>query len=92
MLIATLGGEHAEIALRPILKRGLRLIGSTLRSRTPAMKARILAEMRERIWPALESGRIRPVIHEVLPVTDAEKAHAILAAGRNIGKVVLQIR
>ncbi len=92
VLIATLGGEHAEIALRPILKRGLRLIGSTLRSRTPAMKARILAEMRERIWPALESGRIRPVIHEVLPVTDAEKAHAILAAGRNIGKVVLQIR
>ncbi len=92
VLIATLGGEHAEIALRPILKRGIRLIGSTLRSRPAAMKARILSELREKIWPALESGRIRPVIHAIVPITRAEEAHAILTGGKNIGKVVLQIR
>lgn len=92
VLIATLGGEQAEIALRPILKRGIRLIGSTLRSRPAAMKARILSELREKIRPALESGRIRPVIHSILPIARVEEAHAILAAGKNIGKVVLQIR
>lgn len=92
ILIATLGGEHAQIALRPILKRGLRLIGSTLRSRTTEKKGEILAGLEARIWPALESGRIRPVIDRIFPVWEAEKAHAVLERGENAGKVVLKIR
>ena len=92
ILIATLGGEHAQIALRPILKRGLRLIGSTLRSRTTEKKGEILAGLETHIWPALESGRIRPVIDRIFPVWEAEKAHAVLERGENAGKVVLKIR
>lgn len=92
ILIATLGGEFAEISLRPILKRGIRLIGSTLRSRPPEMKARVLRELGEKLWPKFASKEIRPVIHAVLPVRRAEEAHAILERNGNIGKVVLEIR
>ena len=92
ILIGTLGGEFAEISLRPSLKRGLRLIGSTLRSRPPEMKARILRELDERLWPKFASKELRPVIHAVLPVRRAEEAHAILERNENIGKVVLEIR
>ncbi len=92
ILVSTLGGVTTELSLRPILKRGLLLKGSTLRSRSNAMKARILREMEEKIWPAIRSGRIRPVIHRVLPMTQAEEAHAILERRENIGKVILKIR
>ncbi len=92
ILLSTLGGEFAEISLRPVLKKGLRLIGSTLRSRTPEMKARILRELGERLWPAIERGEVRPTIYKVLPIREAEAAHAILERNENIGKVVLTIK
>jgi NADPH2:quinone reductase len=92
ILIATLGGEHADIPLRPMLKRGLRLIGSTLRSRTPEMKAQILRALEEKLWPKIESGLIRPFVYRTLPMAKAEEAHAILQRNENIGKVVLQVR
>ena len=91
ILISTLGGEFARISLRPILKRGIRLIGSTLRSRPTEMKARILHGLEEKVWPRFASKEIRPVIHAVLPVARAEEAHAILQRNGNIGKVVLEI-
>lgn len=91
ILISTLGGEFARISLRPILKRGIRLIGSTLRSRPTEMKARILHELEEKVWPKFASKEIHPVIHAVLPVARAEEAHAILQRNGNIGKVVLEI-
>lgn len=92
ILIATLGGEHAEIALRPILKRGLRLIGSTLRSRPLAVKARILAGLEREIWPAIVAGRTRPVVCKTFPIREAELAHTVLERCENTGKVVLIIR
>ena len=91
ILISTLDGEFARISLRPILKRGIRLIGSTLRSRPTEMKARILHGLEEKVWPKFASKEIRPVIHAVLPVARAEEAHAILQRNGNIGKVVLEI-
>lgn len=91
ILIATLGGEFANISLRPVLRSGLRLVGSTLRSRSLAMKARILRELVERIWHGIEAGRIKPSVHQVLPITEAEAAHGILQRRENIGKVVLSI-
>ena len=72
-------------------ERGIRLIGSTLRSRPTEMKARILHELEEKVWPKFASKEIRPVIHAVLPVARAEEAHAILQRNGNIGKVVLEI-
>lgn len=92
VLIATLGGEFANISLRPVLKSGLRLIGSTLRSRTPEAKATILRELTERVWPEIEAGRIKPSVHAVLPIAEADAAHGILKRRENIGKVVLTIR
>ena len=55
-------------------------------------KGEILAGLEAHIWPALESGRIRPVIDRIFPVWEAEKAHAVLERGENAGKVVLKIR
>jgi NADPH2:quinone reductase len=92
VLIATLGGEFANISLRPVLKSGLRLIGSTLRSRTLEKKTEILSQLAEKIWPAFETGRIKPFVHQTLPITAAEAAHDILKRRENIGKVVLTIR
>lgn len=92
ILIATLGGALSEINLRPFLRQGLKLIGSTLRSRTPAVKAGLLSNLVEKIWPSVESGAIRPLIYKVLPITKAEEAHAILERNENIGKVILEVQ
>jgi len=92
VLIATLGGEYANLSLRPLLKGGLRLIGSTLRSRTLEEKAAILRELAKEVWPEIESGRIKPFVHETLPITEADAAHQILKRRENIGKVVLTLQ
>lgn len=92
ILVATLGGEQAEIPLRPVLKRGLRLIGSTLRSRSNAVKGAILRSLESTLWPQFDTGSLRPVIHAVLPLAEAGAAHAILERNGNIGKVVLRVR
>lgn len=92
VLVATLGGGFSNVSLRPVLKGGLCLIGSTLRSRSPEKKAHILRELSERIWPEIEAGRIRPFVHAVFPITEADAAHGILQRRENIGKVVLKIR
>lgn len=91
VLIATLGGDASEIDLRAVLTRGLRLIGSTLRGRPLPTKARVMRELGERLWPEIAAGRIRPVVHRVLPITRAEEAHAILERRENVGKVVLEV-
>ena len=91
IMIAALAGVKTEIDLKNVYVRNVRIIGSTLRSRAPEMKAQILAQIVERVYPKIESGEIKPTIHEVLPVTQAEAAHDILYKGKNIGKVVLRI-
>ncbi len=92
IMIAALAGTKTEIDLKNIYVRNVRIIGSTLRSRTPEMKARILAEIVERVYPKIESGEVKPTIHAVLPITEAEAAHAILYQGKNVGKVVLTVK
>ena len=92
ILIATLGGEQTQIPLRAVLSRGLRLIGSTLRSRSNAVKSQVLAAVQQKLWPLLEDQRIRPVIHRVLPIREVHEAHRILASNENIGKVVLTLK
>jgi NADPH2:quinone reductase len=89
VVIATLGGPMAELNVNLFFRRGIRLIGSTLRSRTTEMKARILSELEERLWNAFTSRAVRPVIHATLPMTRAEEAHGILERRENLGKVVL---
>ncbi len=92
ILIAALGGSRAEIPLDRIFRNRLRLIGSTLRSRTEAEKGAVLQALESSLWPAFQQGLLRPVIHAVLPLAAAEEAHAILENRANIGKVVLTVR
>ena len=70
----------------------MRIIGSTLRSRTPEIKKQILQELVEKVFPKIETGEVKPTIHAVLPITEAEAAHDLLYKGQNVGKVVLQVK
>jgi NADPH2:quinone reductase len=92
ILIGTLGGDQTQISLWPLLTRGLKLIGSTLRSRPLEAKAHIIREMTNSVWPKIETGEIRPVVYRVLPISRAEEAHEILERRENVGKVVLTIQ
>jgi len=92
IVIATLGGAMSELNMLDFFKRGVKLIGSTLRSRTSEMKAEILSELEEKLWPAFTSGDIKILIHKTLPVEQAEDAHAILQNQQNLGKVVLTVK
>lgn len=92
IVIATLAGPRTEIDMNAFFRRGLKLIGSTLRSRTSETKAQILSGLESLLWGKFASGSLRPVIHRTLPMrTHAEAAHAILQNDENIGKVVLTL-
>jgi NADPH2:quinone reductase len=91
IMIAALAGVHTEIDLKNIYVRNVRIVGSTLRSRAPEVKAEILANLVRDVWPKVESGEVKPTIYKVLPITEAEAAHDILYKGQNVGKVVLTV-
>ena len=91
IMIAALAGTKTEIDLKNIYVRNVRIIGSTLRSRTPEMKAEILAGVVRDVYPKIEKGLVKPTIHAVLPIQKAEEAHDILYQGKNAGKVVLTV-
>ncbi len=91
IVISTLAGTETKVLLRPLLTKGLHLVGSMLRNRTPQFKAYILSELVKNVWPKIESGEIKPSIYKVLPIEQATEAHAILERGENVGKVVLKV-
>ena len=91
IVISTLAGIETTVQLRPLLTKGLHLVGSMLRNRTPEFKAYILSELVKNVWPKIEDGTIKPSIYATLPITEAEAAHAILERGENVGKVVLTV-
>lgn len=92
IVIASLGGGTATVDLRQLYVRGVRLVGSTLRARAPAVKAEILSSLRRDFFPAIESGALRPTLFAVFPLTEAAAAHELLYRSGNIGKVVLTVR
>ncbi len=91
IVISTLAGIETTVQLRPLLTKGLHLVGSMLRNRTPAFKAYILSELVKNVWPKIEDGTIKPSIYRILPIEEAVAAHAILERGENVGKVVLSV-
>ena len=91
IVIAALAGFTAEIDLKNIYVRNVRIIGSTLRSRAPEMKAKILGELVEKIWGKIESGEIRPTIFRIMPITEAAAAHDLLYNSESAGKIVLTV-
>lgn len=92
IMIAALAGQKTEIDLKNIYVRNVRIVGSTLRSRTPEVKAQILAELVKNVFPKIESGEVKPTIYKTLPITKVEEAHDILYRGENVGKVVLVVK
>ena len=89
VIIAVQGGVESQIDAGVVLRRRLTISGSTLRPRPIAFKAAIARALREKVWPWLESGRIKPVIHQVFPAAQAAAAHALMETNQHIGKLVL---
>lgn len=91
IMIAALAGQKTEIDLKNVYVRNVRLIGSTLRSRAPEVKAQILAELVEKVWPKVAAGEVKPTIFKVLPITQAEDSHDLLYKSASAGKVILTV-
>ncbi len=89
--IAQLGGYRSTISTIPILQRRLTITGSTLRARSVEEKGRIAAAVREQVWPLLESGAVRVVIHATFPLAQAAQAHALMESSHHIGKLLLLV-
>ena len=89
VIIAVQGGVEAQFDAGMVLRRRLTISGSTLRPRPVGFKAAIAQALRAKVWPWLESGRIKPVIHQVFPAADAAQAHALMESNQHIGKLVL---
>jgi NADPH2:quinone reductase len=89
--IAQLGGSKGQLDLGQVMRRRLTVTGSTLRPRPVAFKAAIAAQLRERVWPLIEAGRIRPVIHRTFPLEQAAQAHAMMESSAHIGKIMLEL-
>lgn len=91
IMIATLAGDISAVNMRTMYVKNIRLIGSTLRSKSVEVKGQILSSLVNDIWLKVESGEVRPTVYAVMPITDAEKAHDLLEQGVSVGKVVLTI-
>lgn len=92
LLIGTMGGRRGELDVATVLRKRATLIGSTLRARPADEKSEIVRAFLAEFGPLLESGRIRPVVHAVLPLEAAAEAHRLIAASAHFGKVVLRVR
>ncbi|GAB6387842.1 NAD(P)H-quinone oxidoreductase [Stutzerimonas marianensis] len=89
--IAFLEGSRLEIDAMPIMRRRLTLTGSTLRPRSRQQKAAIAGAVRENVWPLLEQGLCRPVIHAHFPLANVAEAHQLMESSRHIGKIMLEV-
>ena len=87
--IALQEGYRSELDLRTLLMKRITLTGSTLRPRTVAEKAEIAVELKEKVWPLLSNGTIKPIIHSIFPLSQASEAHRLMEQGSHIGKILL---
>jgi NADPH:quinone reductase len=90
--IGLLGGESSSIDLRRILARRLTVTGSLLRPRSVEEKGQIAAALAREVWPSLESGRVKPIVYQTFPLTDAASAHRLMESSAHIGKIVLTVQ
>ena len=91
VIIAQLGGSQASIDCGQLMRRRLSITGSTLRPRPVAFKSAIARALRDRVWPLIERGAFKPIIHATFPLVQAAEAHAMMEAGEHIGKIVLTV-
>lgn len=91
MQIGIQQGSKAEINLAALLMKRLTLAGSTLRPRGDEFKTKIARQLREKVWPLLESGQVKPVIDSVFPLAEADRAHRLMESSQHIGKIILEL-
>ena len=92
IMIATLADDFTNVNMRSMYARRTRLIGTNLRSRTPAQKKQLLTEMTDMLWPKVESGEVRPTIYKVFPMAQAEEAQNLMQEGKTAGKLILVVK
>jgi len=90
--IATLAGDISPVDFRNIFVKNIRIIGSTLRSKTPEEKGQLLSELVEKTWCKFESGEMKLKIYKTFPIEEADEAQQVLYRGENVGKVVLTVK
>jgi putative PIG3 family NAD(P)H quinone oxidoreductase len=90
VVIGLMGGRTGEINLGAMLAKRCALVATTLRARPPAEKAAIVAAVREHVWPLVEAGRVRPIVHAAYPLSDAAGAHREMEASTHVGKLLLR--
>ncbi|MFL6129607.1 MAG: NAD(P)H-quinone oxidoreductase [Mycobacteriales bacterium] len=91
VVIGLQGGSRTELDLGALMRKRASVAATTLRGRPAAEKAAIVAAVRERVWPWIADGSVRPVVDRVLPMPDAAEAHRVVEAGEHVGKVVLTV-
>jgi NADPH2:quinone reductase len=89
-LIAFLGGARTNFDIADVLVRRLTISGSTLRPRSVEFKTGVANALREKVWPLIDAGKIRPVVYKVFPLAHAAAAHELIESGEHIGKVMLE--
>ena len=90
--IAFLGGGIAEADFRRLMMKRLVHTGSTLRAQSDTFKATIAAELKEQVWPLISAGKIKPLVHDVFDLEEADKAHALMESSKHIGKIMLEVQ
>jgi NADPH2:quinone reductase len=90
--IASLAGDMSQVDFRNIFVKNIRIIGSTLRSKTPEQKAQLLKDLVEKTWSKFESGEIKVRVYKTFPLEQADDAQQVLYRGENVGKVVLIVK
>ena len=91
VFIAFLGGATATVNFVPVMLKRLTVTGSTLRARPVAEKGAIAAALAREVWPLLDAGKVKPMIHRIFPLAQAEDAHRLMESSAHIGKIVLTI-
>lgn len=91
VVIAVQSGPKTELNLLHLMQRRLTVTGSTLRPRTVEQKAEIANSLRAKVWPLIDAGKVKPVMYTRFPLSEANKAHALMESSEHVGKIVLEV-
>jgi NADPH2:quinone reductase len=91
VFIAFLRGPKTELDIAQVMQKRLNITGSTLRPRSTEFKGHLAKNLREKIWPLIEAGRIKPQVYRTFPLAEAGEAHRLMESSQHIGKIVLTL-
>lgn len=91
IVIGLMEGGSAQINVGRLLVKRLKIVGSTLRSQPIALKQQLMQALYQNVWPKIEQGTIKPIIHEVIPISDTDRAHKLMESNQTFGKIILAV-